>query len=140
MENGKTQIQYIWNGELLGDFPSWALKIAWKEQGVEVLAWLIDYMMPVQSPSAGLEGFFEEFEAQYEAGGFWMPIWHPFLTGRLARWRRVELWLEQVLEQKDVWFAPLEDIVAHIKTVAANGQYRPRVDDLPYYSRPVHLG
>ena len=100
----------------------------------------IDYMMPVRSPSAGLEGFFEEFEAQYEAGGFWMPIWHPFLTGRLARWRRVELWLEQVLEQKDVWFAPLEDIVAHIKTVAANGQYRPRVDDLPYYSRPVHLG
>ena len=44
LENGKTQIQYIWNGELLGNFPSWGLKIAWKEQGVEVLTWLIDYM------------------------------------------------------------------------------------------------
>ena len=44
LSNGKTQIEYIWNGELLGDFPSWALKLAWKEQGSEVLTWLIDYM------------------------------------------------------------------------------------------------
>ena len=39
-----TELTYMWNGELLGDFPSWALKIAWKEQGIEVLKWLIDYM------------------------------------------------------------------------------------------------
>ena len=44
LANGKTQVEYVWNGELLGDFPSWALKIAWKEQGSEVLTWLIDYM------------------------------------------------------------------------------------------------
>jgi len=44
LANGKTQVEYIWNGELLGDFPSWALKIAWKEQGNEVLSWLINYM------------------------------------------------------------------------------------------------
>ena len=44
LPNGKTQVEYIWNGELLGDFPSWALKLAWKEQGSEVLTWLIDYM------------------------------------------------------------------------------------------------
>jgi len=44
LEDGRTQVEYIWNGELLGDFPSWALKIAWKEQGNEVLNWLIDYL------------------------------------------------------------------------------------------------
>lgn len=44
LANGKTQVEYIWNGELLGDFPYWALKLAWKEQGSEVLTWLIDYM------------------------------------------------------------------------------------------------
>ena len=44
LSNDKTQVEYIWNGELLGDFPSWALKIAWKEQGNEVLTWLMDYM------------------------------------------------------------------------------------------------
>ena len=42
--NNRTRIEYIWNGELLGEFPSWALKTAWKEQGNEVLGWLIDYM------------------------------------------------------------------------------------------------
>ncbi|MEL6426420.1 MAG: polysaccharide deacetylase family protein, partial [Pseudomonadota bacterium] len=41
----------------------------------------IGYMMPVRGPSAGLEGFWEEFEAQYEAGGFFMLIVHPFRNG-----------------------------------------------------------
>jgi len=29
-------------------------------------------MMPVKGPSEGLAPFWEEFEAQYEAGGFWI--------------------------------------------------------------------
>ncbi len=62
----------------------------------------IGYMMPVKSPSEGLAASFEEFEAPYEAGGFWMGIWHPFLTGRLARWRVVERWLEQVVAERKV--------------------------------------
>ena len=44
LKNGKTRIEYIWNGELLGNFPSWGLTKAWKEQGTEVLSWLINYM------------------------------------------------------------------------------------------------
>ena len=35
-----TKVSYIWNGELLGSFPDWALTDAWKTQGVEVLNWL----------------------------------------------------------------------------------------------------
>ena len=38
----KTQVTYIWNGELLGDFPEWALTKAWVTQGREVLGWLED--------------------------------------------------------------------------------------------------
>ena len=91
----------------------------------------IGYMMPVRGPSAGLEGFWEEFEAQYEAGGFFMLIVHPFLTGRLARWRLVEQWLETTLAERDVWFAPLEDIAAHLETVDGL-----RVEQLPYYRGP----
>ena len=45
----------------------------------------IGYMMPVAGPSKGLSGFWEEFDAAYDAGGFFMLIVHPFLTGRLAR-------------------------------------------------------
>tara|TARA_B100001250_G_scaffold209944_1_gene180219 strand:+ start:398 stop:988 length:591 start_codon:yes stop_codon:yes gene_type:complete len=44
LKNGNIQVEYIWNGELLGDFPKWALKTAWKEQGKEVLTWLTEYM------------------------------------------------------------------------------------------------
>jgi hypothetical protein len=95
----------------------------------------IGYMMPVRGPSEGLAPFWEEFEAQYEAGGFWIGIWHPFLTGRPARWRQVEQWLEKVLQRGDVWFATLHEISAHIR--AQSEQDRVRIDQLPYYDGPV---
>jgi peptidoglycan/xylan/chitin deacetylase (PgdA/CDA1 family) len=96
----------------------------------------IGYMMPVKAPSVGLNAFWEEFDAHYEAGGFWHCIWHPFLTGRLARWSQVEKWLEKTLENKDVWFATLEEISAHVRKVAESDQQAVRVDSLPYYSSP----
>jgi peptidoglycan/xylan/chitin deacetylase (PgdA/CDA1 family) len=99
----------------------------------------IGYMMPVKAPTKGLEASFEEFDAQYEAGGFWMAIWHPFLTGRLARWHVVERWLEQTLATKKVWFAPLEQIAAYVQGLRTSGQYEPAVDHLPYYTQPQHL-
>ena len=40
IDNNKTEIIYIWNGELLGDFPDWALTTAWETQGKEVIAWI----------------------------------------------------------------------------------------------------
>ena len=35
-----TKVTYTWNGELLGDFPDWALTRAWATQGAEVMGWL----------------------------------------------------------------------------------------------------
>lgn len=96
----------------------------------------IGYMMPVKAPSVGLNAFFEEFEAQYEAGGMWHTIWHPFLTGRLARWRQVERWLENVLNNYDVWFATLGEIAAHVRLVSSESAVVVRQDHLPYYSAP----
>lgn len=96
----------------------------------------IGYMMPVRSPSAGLAGFWEEFDAQYEAGGFFMLIVHPFLTGRLARWRLVEQWLEKTLDTHDVWFAPLKDICAHVQAAHLDNEQTVRVECLPYYEHP----
>lgn len=98
----------------------------------------IGYMMPVMAPEDGLKASFAEFDAQYEAGGFWLAIWHPFLTGRLARWRVVERWLEGVLERGDVWFAPLEEIAAHVKAERDRGATI-RTEELPYYTKPVSL-
>lgn len=95
----------------------------------------IGYMMPVRGPSTGLAGFWEEFDAQYEAGGFFMLIVHPFLTGRLARWRLVEQWLEQAMQTKDIWVARLEDIADHLDKLASGG-HQIRTETLPYYEGP----
>ena len=35
-----TKLTYMWNGQLLGDFPDWALTRAWVEQGNEVMTWI----------------------------------------------------------------------------------------------------
>ena len=40
IDSTKTEVTYTWNGELLGDFPNWALGRAWKQQGLEVMTWL----------------------------------------------------------------------------------------------------
>lgn len=113
----------------------WELPVHWGSDDWPPFAHYaeIGYMMPVMAPSRGLVASFEEFEAQYEAGGFWMGIWHPFLTGRLARWRVVEAWLEKILTTKEVWFAPLEEIVGHLVGLRAQGLWQPTVDELPYY-------
>lgn len=37
-----TKLTYMWNGQLLGDFPDWALTRAWLEQGNEVMIWIED--------------------------------------------------------------------------------------------------
>ena len=97
----------------------------------------IGYMMPVKAPSSGLASFWEEFDAAYAAGGFFMLIVHPFLTGRLARWRQVEAWLEKTLNTKDVWFARLDQIADHLDNIVSSGTYRPRCEKLPYYNGPV---
>jgi len=40
INSNQTEITHTWNGELRGDFPSWALTRAWKEQGLEIIIWL----------------------------------------------------------------------------------------------------
>ncbi|MEL6964473.1 MAG: polysaccharide deacetylase [Pseudomonadota bacterium] len=97
----------------------------------------LDYVMQVMSPARAMEGFREEFEAAYELGGLWIGVWHPFVSGRLARWRQVERLIEDMVGRGDVWLARLEDIARHVLDCRNDGSYQPRVDDLPYYDKPV---
>ena len=36
----RTRVTYTWNGELLGNLPSFGLPEAWRTQGTEVMLWL----------------------------------------------------------------------------------------------------
>ncbi|MCQ0093262.1 polysaccharide deacetylase [Roseovarius sp. M141] len=97
----------------------------------------LDYMMPIRAPEHGLATFAQEFEASYAHGGLWVPVVHPFATGRLARWYVWHRFLEGLRARGDVWFAPMEDIAAHVLAVVASGEWHPRVDQLPYFAQPV---
>jgi peptidoglycan-N-acetylglucosamine deacetylase len=83
----------------------------------------IGYMMPVRGPTEGLAPFFEEFEAARQTGGLWHAVWHPFLTGRRARWQVVERWLETALTS-GAWFAALGEIATHAQNLQRQGQLR----------------
>ena len=41
-DDNQTSVSYTWNGELLGDFPNFALERAWKTQGNEIIHWIND--------------------------------------------------------------------------------------------------
>jgi len=97
----------------------------------------LDYMMPVRAPRTGFEIFKQEFDVAYKYGGLWVPVVHPFATGRLSRWHVVAEFLEEILARGDVWFAPMEQIAAHVKSVTDAGNYQPRVVRVPQYDGPV---
>ena len=96
-------------------------------------------MMPIRAPEQGFAALAQEFEAAYRHGALWIPVVHPFATGRLARWEVVHRFLEGVLDRGDVWFAPMEEIAAHVLKVTTDGSWTPRVDRLPYYAEPVKV-
>lgn len=92
-----------------------------------------NYMMPISSPNQAMEVFLSEFDAAWEHGGMWISVWHPFLSGRLARCMKIDEMIQYMLNKGDVWFATLEEIALHVKSCIENGTYEPTVHNLPYY-------
>jgi peptidoglycan/xylan/chitin deacetylase (PgdA/CDA1 family) len=92
------------------------------------------YMMPIKSPDEAMNVFMSEFEAMWEHRGLWVAVWHPFVSGRLARCARVARMIEEMLRRGGVWLATLEEIAGHVKKCIDDGTYKPRIDELPYYS------
>ncbi len=144
---------FVYDSSLMGDDVPYILKTG-KGEIVELPAnWATDdwppyvhsidlnYVMQVMAPDRAMEIFMAEFEAMRTAGGgLWIGIWHPFVSGRLSRWLRVEKMIEHMLDTGDVWFATLEQIAGHVLACRGNGTYSPRVDHLPYFDKPVSPG
>lgn len=99
------------------------------------------FQMPIQAPATAWANWWEEFQAHWQHGGLWIPVWHPFLSGRLARWQQTVKMIERMQAQGGVWFAPMRDIARHVRQCMADGVWQPRVerhgrlDDLPAIPR-----
>jgi len=141
---------FLYDSSLMGDDVPYVLRTSGGEV-VELPAnWATDdwppyvhsidlnYVMQITAPERAMEVFLAEFEAMRHAGGgLWIGIWHPFVSGRLSRWLRVEKMIEYMIGTGEVWFATLEEIALHIQACRKNGTYVPRVDDLPYYAGEI---
>ena len=94
-------------------------------------------LMPIKSTAQAMQVFREEFDAAWEFGGLWVAVWHPFLSGRLARAVAIRELIRYMHEKGDVWFATLEQIARHVQGLIDAAAWQPRVDELPYYQGPI---
>ena len=94
----------------------------------------LDFMFQIMSPDRAMEIFMAEFNAMRRAGGgLWIGIWHPFVSGRLSRWQRIEQMIEEMQNTGEVWFATLEEIATHCRTLHDTGGVTLRRQELPLY-------
>jgi hypothetical protein len=100
----------------------------------------IGYNMPIKAPEDAVKVFRAEFDAMWQCGGLWVSVWHPFVSGRLARWLEAERLIEYMAGKGEVWFARMDQVASHVRQVIADGAYTPRIDRLPFYAEPVEIG
>lgn len=97
----------------------------------------LDYMMPIKAPSHAMDVYREEFDTAWEHGGMWISVWHPMLTGRPARCAALFRLMEYMQGKGGVWFARLEEIAEHARSLAGSGRWSPRTERLPVYPGPI---
>jgi peptidoglycan/xylan/chitin deacetylase (PgdA/CDA1 family) len=93
--------------------------------------------MPIQSPERATEVFRAEFDAAWRYGGMWIAVWHPFVSGRLARYDAMIGLIEYMQKKGGVWFARLDEIADHVRSCIDCGRWKPRIDRLPFWQEPL---
>jgi peptidoglycan-N-acetylglucosamine deacetylase len=125
LDNGEGQVVELPTHYAMDDWPHF---MASRDLG---------YLMAPKSPAQAMEVYQAEFDAMWQYGGLWIAVWHPFLSGRLARCVAMATLIEYMHSKGQVWFATLEEIAAHVKRVIADRTWTPRIDRLPYYVGPI---
>lgn len=86
---------------------------------------------PIAAPRQAMEVFRAEFEAAWTHGGHWIPVWHPFLSGRLSRCMAIAGLIGEMQEKGGVWFATMGEIAAHLRVLMTSGAWSPGVERFP---------
>jgi peptidoglycan-N-acetylglucosamine deacetylase len=95
------------------------------------------YMMPIASPTRAIEVYRAEFDAAWRHGALWISVWHPFVSGRLARLDAILDLMAYMRSKGGVWFATCAEIAEHVATLVGRGVWNPRTERLPLYRSPV---
>ncbi len=93
--------------------------------------------IPTKSPAQAMEVFRADFDAAWNHGGLWAAIWHPFVSGRLARAEAMVALFEHMGEKGGVWFATLAEIGTYIQGLVDRGEWTPSVEPIPFWEEPV---
>ena len=93
--------------------------------------------MTIQSPRRAMDVFQADFDAAWAHGGLWAAIWHPFVSGRLARAEAMVSLIEHMQAKGNVWFATLADIGTHVQGLIDRGEWTPSVERIPFWPEPV---
>ena len=97
----------------------------------------LDYLMAISAPRKAMEVYMSEFDVMWKHGGYWQCTFHPFVSGRPPRLEAIAKMIEAMEKKGGVWFAPMEEIAAHVRNVVDDGTYTPRIHDLPYKHVPI---
>jgi hypothetical protein len=142
---------FLYDASLMGDDLPYVLQSAAGDLIELPSSWALDdwppfmhnldlgYIQQILPPERAWELFWSEFEAAWTHGGLWIAVWHPMVSGRLARWDVTHRMIGRMLDKGDVWFAPLEEIAAHVRNCISDGTYRPRGEQSPIYEKPVMI-
>jgi peptidoglycan/xylan/chitin deacetylase (PgdA/CDA1 family) len=96
-----------------------------------------DFSMPIRSPDDAMRVYMAEFDAMWKYNGLWIAVWHPTVSGRLARCDRIATMIEEMTNRGGVWFATLEEIARHVAACRDAGTFEPRVEPMPTYAGPL---
>ena len=97
-------------GDTLTELP---IQLALDDWPYYILGREFNVTTPISSPRRALEMYRSEFDAAWEYGALWISVWHPFLSGRLARIRAVIELIEYMQAKGGVWFATTAEISKH---------------------------
>ena len=140
---------FEYNSSLMGDDIPYALKDGNASLLEFPVDWTLDdfphyahnrdlgYRMPISPPQRAMEVFRSEFDAAWEFGALWISVWHPALSGRLARFKAVLELLGYMRAKGGVWFARLDQVCDHVQKLMAEGRWTPRYETLPLYESPL---